>query len=497
MRVLLINSNTKRVPWPVPPIGLCSVATHAEAAGHSVSFLDLTFADDLPGEVARAIRKSEPQAIGISVRNIDNNTWRETAFYPERIKERVVDVCKQASPAKIVIGGAAVGIGAQELLKYLAVDYAIQGDGERAFVSLLEAFGGTRSLPSVKGLVFRDGATFVDNGYDRIDRLDDLLFTRPEHWIDLNKYRRLNGNSGVQTKRGCSLSCSYCAYPSIEGTRYRLRAPTRIADEVQEIIDAARPPQIEILDSTFNVPLNHALEICDEFIKRKFDTTFRAMSVSPVSAPPELFEKMRAARFVDLDINAESVSDVTLKALGKSYKANEVLEVARSLKRLRLPAMWFFLFGAPGETIGTIEENFDFIDRHISRSHLCVIAAGVRINSGTDMMRRALRDGLAKPGQNFLFPMFYESPEMPKSRLLELVEERVAKRPNCVFLREESFRPPWLIKAVKSVHDFLGLKRPLWQYEIGLARATCALRLRRRRPSQVRCSHGEEKGAIQ
>jgi hypothetical protein len=46
VKVLLINPNREQMPWPAVPIGLCTVATATERAGHEVSVLDLTFARD-------------------------------------------------------------------------------------------------------------------------------------------------------------------------------------------------------------------------------------------------------------------------------------------------------------------------------------------------------------------------------------------------------------------------------------------------------------------
>ena len=55
MRVLLINTNRATQPYPVMPIGLASVATALERAGHAVRLLDLCFAADFAAAIASAI----------------------------------------------------------------------------------------------------------------------------------------------------------------------------------------------------------------------------------------------------------------------------------------------------------------------------------------------------------------------------------------------------------------------------------------------------------
>ena len=64
MRVLLINSNLKDDILAAPPIGLCYVASAAEAAGHQVQVLDLCFQSQIGGRLQRAIDQFSPLLSG-------------------------------------------------------------------------------------------------------------------------------------------------------------------------------------------------------------------------------------------------------------------------------------------------------------------------------------------------------------------------------------------------------------------------------------------------
>jgi len=81
MRVLLISANQERSPDPVAPLGVCYVATAAADAGHEVQVLDLCFSDDVEGDVGTAVETHHPQAIGVSLRNVDNCAWPDTVSY--------------------------------------------------------------------------------------------------------------------------------------------------------------------------------------------------------------------------------------------------------------------------------------------------------------------------------------------------------------------------------------------------------------------------------
>ena len=72
MRVLLVYSNQTRDLILPAPIGLSYVATATRRAGHEVRFVDLLTARDPHAALAHALHDFRPEAVGISVRNIDN-----------------------------------------------------------------------------------------------------------------------------------------------------------------------------------------------------------------------------------------------------------------------------------------------------------------------------------------------------------------------------------------------------------------------------------------
>src|SRR6266446_911029 len=93
MRVLLISANQEQSPDPVAPLGVCYVATAAAAAGHDVEVLDLCFVSDVEHAVREAVGRVRPDAIGLSLRNVDNCAYPDTVSYLPHYR-RIVDVCR-------------------------------------------------------------------------------------------------------------------------------------------------------------------------------------------------------------------------------------------------------------------------------------------------------------------------------------------------------------------------------------------------------------------
>jgi glycine/D-amino acid oxidase-like deaminating enzyme len=71
-RVLLVDPNRECAAEPVPPVGLCQVATATPAAGRDVRLLDLCFARRPRAKLHRALHWLRPQVVGLAVRNVDD-----------------------------------------------------------------------------------------------------------------------------------------------------------------------------------------------------------------------------------------------------------------------------------------------------------------------------------------------------------------------------------------------------------------------------------------
>ena len=137
MRVLLISSDTERVGMVTTPLGLGLVAAATRTAGHQVAFFDLLNEPDPGAAARRAITAERPDVVGISVRNIDDQTRENPRFLLGQVKP-VVDSCRVWTRAPVVLDGAGYSIFPDAALAYLGADLGMSGDGEAVFPALLE-----------------------------------------------------------------------------------------------------------------------------------------------------------------------------------------------------------------------------------------------------------------------------------------------------------------------------------------------------------------------
>jgi radical SAM superfamily enzyme YgiQ (UPF0313 family) len=460
-KVLLVSANRERQPYPVVPNGLACVASALEQAGHEVRFVDLCFARKPIDTVRREAREFQPDVAGVSVRNIDNSDAIALKHYVPEAKA-IFDALRASAPsARIIAGGAAFGVAPEALFSTFGVDYAVAGDGERASVALLDALTRGEDPGALAGLVRRvnDRVHFTPPGEEAA--LDDLPSPSLHRWIDLKQYERHGGTVPIQTKRGCVFRCVYCTYRNVEGFGYRLRSPDRVVDEIEELNRDAKVRHFDFVDSTFNSPPGHALEICESIIRRKLRVHLDTTNFTPASAPNALLHAMRSAGFRTLGITAESASDTVLEKLGKGFTAARARETALRVEKNGIRALWIFLVGGPGETEATLEETLRFADWRLERGDAVYMTVGLRIYPGTTLHQIALHEGVVAADSSLLDPVFYFSTALSFEKAKLRIRQFASQHSRFMF-SADSRSPilPWLTRTA----SVLRLPRPHWQY---------------------------------
>ena len=469
MRVLLINSNRFKQPWPVIPFGLCCVASSLEEAGHTVEMLDLCFSYHPAKEIAGAVKEFEPEVVGVSIRNIDNSAGYNTQFLLEDVRQDVIAPLKQVFDGPIVIGGPSVGISAREILEYLDLEYAIRGDGEAAMIEFLRRLERSESLARMGSLVQRQNTTILqDNPPMKVHDLDKLPMARVYRYVDVHRYRKYGSPLQIQTKRGCALSCTYCTYNQIEGRHWRLRDPELVADEIEDMVKHTGIRHVEFTDSTFNIPLDHCKAVLRAIITKKMNLKMRTMGLNPGAVDEDLVELLKQAGFCDVDLGAESGCDRTLAGLGKNFCKSQVLRAGELLRAKGIPVTWYLLVGGPGETTQTLAETFATMDQAAGMWDLVNIGVGVRVYNGSPIAK-ALRDQHPSVTQdNFLSPVAYEPEALSLDKVKALTKQAALMRTNYFMYDEDETIPVAVLALGSWLMQTFAPRQPIWRLFIVL-----------------------------
>lgn len=479
MNVLLINPNREHMPWPAVPIGMCTVATALQRAGHDVDVLDLTFSRHPDRDTLSCVERRSPDLVGVTIRNIDNCNFESPVFFLDEVRDAVIANVRRGAPnAAVVIGGSAVNVSPSDTLAYLGADHALVGEGERAMPALLDAMAGRGSLDQVPGLLQagRRSSTLLPildtgrlaageppSGRAIVPDLDTASRSEAWRWVNLRRYAARGGPYSIQSKRGCALKCSYCVYNNIEGHAYRLRSATGVADEIEEAVREHGVRHVDFVDSTFNLPLSHARSVCEELARRALRVELSTMGLNPAGVSPELLVAMKRAGFKNVMCTPESASETTLVTLRKGFGKRAVQRAAEVLRDAEMPTYWFFMLGAPGETMNTVRETLEFCEEHIPPTHMVLFSTGIRVYAGTPLERTCKDLGWFTEDDPLFLPSWYLSPELDLPELYAMLV-RAAERHSNWMTNAETVVSPALSTIMKRALKLMGYKGPFWQH---------------------------------
>ena len=397
VRVLLISSNDVNVALETPlPLGLACVAAATEQAGHEVRLLALASRATWEAAIENAISPQQPEVIGISVRNIDDQNMQCAHFLLAPFKE-LVALCLRVSRAAVVLGGAGYSIFPESALAFLGADIGIQGEGEIAFPALLSWLKIGHRTAAPPGVYLPNRAATARS---YVEDLDALPLPEPHLWLTST---HTSTRVPVQSRRGCPLDCIYCSTSAIEGKPLRKRSPEFVVAWIAAMC-ARGFRNFHFVDNTFNLPPSYAKSLCRQLIESGLDLDWWAI-IYPRWVDLELVQLMAKAGCTQVSLGFESGSESILRKLNKRFNRIEVQTISEMLADVGINRIGFLLLGGPGETKATVEESLAFAESlHLDSLKITV---GMRIYPNTPLASVAVAEGIVRRDDDLLLPRFY------------------------------------------------------------------------------------------
>ncbi len=421
MRVLLISPYSVEINMPTLPLGLACVAEATQRADHDVQILDLLNEKDTQSILKDNIENFHPDFIGISVRNIDDQSSDQTKFMLPEIKD-VVNHCRHLSQAPLVLGGAGYTMYPESALAYLGADMGIQGEGESVFPNLIDRTQKGQDLSGLPGLFLPDKAIQGERIFTR--ELDTLPLPLPHLWTSYAN-RKQEVWIPVQSRRGCAMDCSYCSTATIEGRAFRKRSIKQVIEHIVRTVDAGFQ-RFYFTDNTFNIPSSYASELCRALVAESLNIDWRCIFY-PGSVEEELIKDMAAAGCKEVALGFESGCEIILREMNKTFKLEQVRQASAMLADHGIFQMGFLLLGGPGETRESVLESLAFAES--LKLDALKITVGIRIYPDTPLARIAENEGIISVEDDLLLPRFYLAKGLD-GWVQDTVKARAADRPN-------------------------------------------------------------------
>jgi len=337
------------------PDWLAYVTAVLEKSGFSVRLLDMVAENQAKEDLRCIVRKEKPKFVVL-----DSTT---PSIYSDIECAKIV---KEESNAVVIMVGPHISALPNDTLKLAggAVDVGCIGEYDYTVKDAIEKYD---NLDNVLGIAYyKDGKVTRNEKRPFIENLDELPFPAWQH-LDLMKYfdgGKLYPYIDVISGRGCPNQCVFCLWPQVmHGTRYRLRSPRNVVDEIERDIklypDVLRGGEFFFEDDTFTVNKERAIRICEEIMHRNLKLTF-SVNARADTADAGMFEIMKRAGCRELLVGFESGAQEILDNVNKNISIGQSQRFMELARKAGLQVHGCFVIGLPGESEETARKTIEF-----------------------------------------------------------------------------------------------------------------------------------------
>lgn len=342
---------------PVPPVGLAYIAASVREVGYEVYVIDaigehplqynpIQFTPKLSGEYnsgrlftnglsnAEIIELIQPETTVVGLSCMFSNNWLAD-------KQLIADI-KSAFPELIIIAGGESISAKPELWMEQApgLDICAIGEGEETIQKLLIALDQGLSLDEVEGIVYRSGENLPiqTKRRTRLKSLDSIplpawdLFPIENYQKYKLQYTVTPGNSmPIVATRGCPYSCTFCSSPQMWGTRYYMRTPEDVANEMEQLISLYNADEIDFYDLTAIIKRDWILAFCKVIVERNIKVKWNLPAGTRSEAiDEEVAQWLYKSGCSNITYAPESGSERMLKLIKKKVSLSTMLDSMRA-----------------------------------------------------------------------------------------------------------------------------------------------------------------------
>lgn len=287
--------------------------------------------------------------------------------------QKVCSTVKKANPRIVtVMGGAHPSSVPEEVLSNQNVDYVVLGEGEIAFMNLLNYISTGNAEYLGNGQGWKDNDKIIVSYQKKfINNLDEIPFPA---WdlLPLNKYFSIGLPHGTRlqnkrflpviTSRGCPFECCFCSIHNIWGRNYRKRSVQNIISEMEWLKEKFNIQVILFEDDNLTLDKKRATTLFEEMVKEDFDFRWLTPNGLYVDSLDEmLLRTMKKSGCQGISIGIESGDPYILKnVIRKKIDLDRTPEIVKAAKKLDLETSVFFVVGLPEEGKKELTNTFKF-----------------------------------------------------------------------------------------------------------------------------------------
>ena len=323
MKIALINPNING-EYPQPPLGLLSVAGACIDQGDDVMLIDANAHKISTKKIIEQIECVD--IVGITATSLS---------YPAALQ--LAEDIKSEYHKALVLGGIHATLFPDEIIKSGIFDAVICGEGEML-------------MPLVRDIGIYSTDLLVD-----LDELPPLPYHLLNGFRPRIAYGKHQPFMPIVTARGCPFKCSFCSNP-VFGRKYRARSVDNIMNEIAHLQGFYGVNETKFYDDVFTMDKKRAIELSQRIANQLAWSCMTRVNL----VDQELLREMKLGGCYSIAYGLESGDADILKSISKNTTLAQAEQAIRYTKEAGIKVIGYFMLGAPGETLSTIDKTVDF-----------------------------------------------------------------------------------------------------------------------------------------
>jgi anaerobic magnesium-protoporphyrin IX monomethyl ester cyclase len=285
---------------------------------------------------------------------------------------KTLETAKRMAPkALTVTGGQHFTSTVQESLEtYPEIDIIVRGEGEQTLTELIRSSNEKKTLPTIRGISFRQNGKIVHNP-DRplIENIEDLPF--PGYHLVQNHIQKYHfsvmaGKNSpfalIEGSRGCCHKCTFCTQWRHWQAKWRLKSAKRIADEMYYCNKNFGSQFIWLTDDNFGAG-TRPKEIAEEIIARNMSddvSWFIQARCDDIIRNRDSLPKLRKSGLNWVLLGVENSNPCTLEDFKKGITPQDAKTAVKLLKDNGIFAHAMLIIGQRKDTHKSIAQLREF-----------------------------------------------------------------------------------------------------------------------------------------
>jgi anaerobic magnesium-protoporphyrin IX monomethyl ester cyclase len=314
---------------------------------------------------------------------------------------------KNAYPSlPVVWGGWHPSLMPMQTIVSEFVDIIVVGQGEKAFLELVNCLMNGEDLSTVDNILFKTKENkVITTNCKPLKSLDSVkTFRDALKFIDVKKYfQKTWGNErllGYEASRGCPYSCKFCSISSVYKHGWIPFPADSVVDDIEYLYKTYDIDAIHFFDNNFFVDPKRALDIGRKLKKRSSHIRWDGTAVVEqfVKFTPEYIKELKKTGFYKVIAGVESGDEDVLRLIHKQHTNRQVEEMVELCEKNGIQMSLSFMVGFPWNPEKDFEETISLIEKIKARSPSCEILLFIfSPYIGTPLYNIALEHGMIYP----------------------------------------------------------------------------------------------------